>query len=141
MKDEEDELSRFGCSLVADEALARVIITSDTVKPFTSLDERTQARLVRVIQLWCKGMNLTPEQFNPNEGRCQKGNINRLLQAFKTHGVRLYGFTRRLLGKKTFIILDADPAKKQNRADQGILKRAKDRVIKFEEDFGGRDEG
>jgi len=127
MQDEEEDFRQFECRPICAEPLARVIMRDDAVKAFAGLDERPRARLVRVMQLWSKGMALTPEQFNANEGRCQKGSINRLLQAFKTHGIRLYGFTRRLVGKKTFVIVDVDSAKKQKRADQGILNRAKNR--------------
>src|SRR5262249_13233876 len=138
--DEKEDFRQFECSLLATEALARVLIRDDAIKAFESVEERPLARLLRVMQLWSKGLPLTPEQFNANEGRCQKGSINRLLQAFKTHGIRLYGFTRRIVGKKTFIIVDVDPAKKQKKADPRILQRAKDRVISFEEEFGDFDE-
>ncbi|HEV2594661.1 MAG TPA: hypothetical protein VGU01_05610 [Sphingomicrobium sp.] len=140
MDDEEKDFRQFECRPICAEALARVIMRDEAFKAFVDLEERPRARLVRVMQLWSKGMALTPEQFNGNEGRCQRGSINRLLQAFKTHGIRIYGFTRRLVGKKTFVIVDVDPAKKQKRADQGILNRAKDRVIYFEAKYGGQDE-
>lgn len=140
MMDEEEDFRQFGCTMISTEALARVLMRDEAVKAFEGLDERPRARLFRVMQLWSKGLPLLPGQLNVNEGRCQKGSINRLLQAFKTHGIRLYGFTRRLTGKKTFIVVDVDPAKKQKKADAGILDRAKSRVIRFEEEFGDRDE-
>ena len=56
-----------------------------------------------------------------------------MLQAFKNNAakVRLYGFPLSVADKKTFIIVDADTAKKKNKADPNILKRAKARIDDF----------
>ena len=92
---------------------------------FSAVEEKKKARFARIMELWCDDSRLTPEMFNANEGR-SNGNI--LLQAFKAFKVRLYGFARQVAGLKTFIIVDIDPAKKQDRADPRILKRAKRRA-------------
>jgi hypothetical protein len=73
--------------------------------------------------------------FNANEGRTPRHEV--LLQAFKTFKVRLYGFSSAVGGRRTFVIVDADPAKKQDRADPKILKRAKRRVDDLFDEFGG----
>jgi hypothetical protein len=76
---------------------------------------------------WCEDPRmLTPEMFNGNEGRSPRHNV--LLQALKIRKVRLYGFSRSIGRRRTFIIVDADPAKKQDKADQNVLKRARGRV-------------
>lgn len=77
------------------------------------------------MELWCKGMSLTPEMMNRNEGR-SGGGIR--LEAFKAFKVRLYGFEVKFKKIKTFIIVIIDTAKKQNKADKNILKSAKSRA-------------
>ena len=78
------------------------------------------------MQLWCEGQRLTPEMFNSNEGRTTMH--KQLVGAFKTHKVRLYGFIKSIVGQKSFVISDIDSAKKQNKANPVVLKRAKQRV-------------
>lgn len=74
------------------------------------------------MQRWCEGAALTEEMFNGSEGRSPD---NLMLKVFKTHKVRLYGYETSYLGRRTFIIVERDLAKKQNKADQELLKRAK----------------
>ena len=85
------------------------------------------------MKRWCEGVGMTPEMFNANEGRTLKR--NKMLQAFKAFKVRLYGISTSVGEHRTFIIFDADIAKKQNKADPNILKRAKSRVDKFLDDY------
>jgi hypothetical protein len=124
----DDSLSTMDCCVLEEHGQARVVIKRSMVKFFESLDVRCQARLKSVMKLWCEGRKLTPEMFNPNEGRTPKHNV--MLQAFKRNQIklRLYGFCSTIGGKKTFVILDSDPSKKQNKADPIILKRAKAHV-------------
>lgn len=75
------------------------------------------------MKLWCEGRKLAPTMFNYNEGRSKQKNL--LIQAFKAFKIRFYGFERHLSDRRTFIIIDYDPAKKQDKADPNILKRAK----------------
>ncbi|WOE74900.1 hypothetical protein [Alterisphingorhabdus coralli] len=63
--------------------------------------------------------------MNTNEGRTSKH--KELVQAFKVFKVRLYGFEEKIKGVRTFIIIDADGAKKQDKAGP-ILDRAKQRT-------------
>lgn len=78
------------------------------------------------MKLWCEGRPLTPQMFNGSEGRTLRRKI--MLKAFKAFKVRLYGFDGDVGGTRTFVIVDADPAKKQDKADPKILKRAKKRI-------------
>lgn len=78
------------------------------------------------MRLWCEGRPLTPKMFNGNEGRTSRHNL--MLMAFKTFKTRFYGFSASVGGKRTFVIVDTDPAKKQDKADPTILKRAKRRI-------------
>ena len=127
MNDDADEsLDSLECDLLAEAKGSQVAIWRKSREEFDALDEKKQGRFQRIMELWCANQRLTPEMFNANEGRSPQDNL--LLQAFKAFKVRLYGFVRPVQGARTFIIIDADPAKKQDRADPGILKRAKGRA-------------
>jgi len=124
-------LEALCCCEIISGSSARVVIHEDAQDGFDSVEDRKKDRLIRVIELWCDGQRPTPEQFNGNEGRATQGTINVLIQAFKTHKVRLYGAEMQIEGRRTFVIVEVDPAKKQNKADPTILKRAKSRAIEF----------
>lgn len=127
MDDTTDEsLESLECDALVEAGGAQVAIRRGMRGDFDALDDKKQGRFRRIMELWCVNQKLTPEMFNANEGRSPQGNL--LLQAFKAFKVRLYGFARPVQGIRTFIVIDADPAKKQDRADPGILKRAKGRA-------------
>ena len=126
MSDSDDEFSKLGCERVVETAKGQVAIITQIRGDYDEIEDRKRFRLTRIMELWCDGRPLTEEMFNPNEGRAPQSNV--MLQAFKGFKVRLYGFVRQIAKKKTFIIVDMDSAKKQNKADKGILKRAKARV-------------
>lgn len=127
MPDASDEsLESINCDLLTECFGARVAVERGIRKIFDALADQTKGRLQAVMNRWCEGGSLTPEMFNANEGRTPRHGI--LLQAFKTFKVRLYGFSSAVGGKRTFLIVDADPAKKQAKADPKILKRAKRRI-------------
>lgn len=119
-------LEKIDCDVLEERFGARVAIRRDMRKEYDSLDDQKKGRLNAIMKLWCEGRALTPQMFNGNEGRTTRHNC--LLQAFKTFKVRLYGFSGDVGNKRTFVIVDSDPAKKQNKADPKILKRAKRRV-------------
>ncbi len=122
----DDSLDNIECDVLAEHSGARVVIRHAIRKAYDSLDFRAQGRFTPIMKRWCDGDKLTPEMFNRNEGRSPRRNI--MLQAFKAFKVRLYGFSLIVNEKRTFIIVDADPAKKQDKADPKILKRAKSRI-------------
>jgi len=127
MADAPDEsLEQIECDVLDERYGARVAIRRATRRSYDGLDDRKKGRLIAIMQGWCEGRRLTPDMFNANEGRTSRHNM--LLQAFKAFKVRLYGFSSAIGGKRTFVIVDADPAKKQDKADPKILKRAKRRV-------------
>lgn len=136
MSDSDDEAARFECETMAQKIQGdRVLLHEEAGKEFWALDDRQQARLLSIMELWADGRVLTDKQFNGNEGRT-KGGINRMLQAFKVHKIRCYGFVCPLEGRKTFVIVDIDPAKKSDKGKSRILDRAKTRVVNFEEKYG-----
>jgi len=104
---------------------AQVAIARALLPQIDELPLPKRARFEAIMGRWCDGVRLTPDMFNGNEGR-SPGGI--LLQTFKGFKIRLYGFARTVSSKRTFLIVDIDPAKKQDKADQNILKRAKRRV-------------
>ena len=122
----DDSLEHIECDVLAEHYGARVVIRRTLTKAWEALGDRTQARLEAIMKRWCDGDKMSPEMFNHNEGRSSRHNI--MLQAFKAFKVRLYGFSFSVGEKRTLIIVDADPAKKQNKADPKILKRARSRI-------------
>lgn len=136
MADAPDEsLERIGCDVLEERCGARVVIRRAMRGVYDALAAQKQGRFVAIMQRWCEGGRLTPEMFNGNEGRTARHGV--LLQAFKTFKVRLYGFSTAVGGNRTFVIVDADPAKKQNKADPKILKRARRRIDDLLDEFGG----
>lgn len=134
MNDSEDEGSRFNCETLAEiKGKNRVLLSAEAAKDFWSLEKRQQARLVANMDLWAEGRQMTDTQFNGNEGRARN---NRMLQAFKVHKVRCYGFVCPLEGRKTFVVIDVDPDKKSDRGKPRVLERAKTRLVNFEEKYG-----
>lgn len=121
-------LEAIDCEVLEERFGARVVIRRSVRKEYDSLDDRKKGKLNAIMRLWCErgARALTPEMLNVNEGRTPQTNL--MLQAFKTFKVRLYGFSGDVGGKRTFVIVDTDPAKKQNKADPKILKRAKRRI-------------
>lgn len=122
----DDSLEHIECDVLAEHSGARVVIRRAIRKVYDALDSQKQASFAPKMKRWCDGDKMSPEMFNHNEGRSPKHNV--MLQAFKAFKVRLYGFQFAVDDKKTFIIVDADTAKTQNKADPKILKRAKSRI-------------
>lgn len=128
-------LAKVECDVLDERLGARVVIKRAIRSVYDSLDDQKQGKLKAIMRLWCEGRDLTLEMFNRNEGRTKVHNV--LLQAFKTFKVRLYGYSGNVGGKRTFVIVDSDPAKKQDKADPKILKRAKRRVDEFLDEIRG----
>jgi hypothetical protein len=72
-----------------------------------------------------KGMEgFTEEQFKSLGHFAATGGNKHLIYEFKAYQFRLYGVVRTYRGKRCFVGVACDPAKKNNRADQSLLKRA-----------------
>ena len=137
----DDSIEHIECDVLAEHSGARVVIRRAIGKVYDALDDRAQGRLSAVMKRWCEDPSLlTAEMFNGNEGRSSRHNM--MLQAFKNNAakLRLYGFSFPVANKKTFIIVDADTAKKQNKADPKILKRAKSRIDDFLDEYGKKED-
>lgn len=125
----DDSLDQIECDVLAEHGAARVVVRRVVRKVYDALDVRAQGRFLAVMKRWCDDPSqLTSEMFNGNEGRTPRH--NEMLQAFKNNAAksRLYGFAVSLAKKRTFIIVDADMAKKKDKANKAILSRSKSRV-------------
>jgi hypothetical protein len=124
---ESDSLEAIECDLLAERFGAQVVMRRVVKKIYDALADKQKGRFLGIMGRWCEDPRmLTPDMFNGNEGRSPRNNV--MLQALKIRKVRLYGFSRSISRRRSFIIVDADPSKKQDKADPKILKRAKSRV-------------
>ncbi|TMM50195.1 hypothetical protein [Qipengyuania marisflavi] len=137
-----DDFSEIECEFVRDGTEGRVLMSRKIIDEFMALESRKQAQLLSRLQLWGNGVKLTREQFNGNEGRCG-GEDDRMLVAVKTNKAmktRLYGFVRHYREKRTLLLVAMDTAKKQDKANPRILKRAKAEAVSLDERCGEHDE-
>ena len=125
-KEPDENLERLDCDVLEELCGARVVIRRAVRAIYDRLNDQKKGRLNQIMKLWCEGRALTPQMFNASEGRTPRRNI--MLKAFKTFKIRLYGFDGDVGGKRTFVIVDSDPAKKQDKADPRVLNRAKKRI-------------
>ncbi len=123
-----DPAEEYGCSTLVDHDGSRVWITHEERRSYDDFDEQGRERLLRIMHNWCEERALTNKMINRNEGRSTGGIM---LQAFKSFKHRFYGFERAIAGIRTFVVLDYDGAKKQDKADPKKLKRAKGRIDAF----------
>lgn len=119
-----ESLDDLDCESLVRAANAQVAMARRLLPTYRVNDQKL-GRFEAIMRRWCEGVSLTPEMFNANEGRSSDGV---LIQAFKGFKIRLYGFVRQVQRVKTFLIVEIDPAKKQDKADQKVLKRAKRRA-------------
>lgn len=124
--DDDESLEDLECDRLAECNGSQVAIARNVRDEYDALPTKQLGRFQRAMEMWCEGHRLPKEMWNANEGRSPKQNL--LIQAIKAFKVRLYGFVRHVGDKKTFIIVDLDPAKKQDKADPIIVKRAKSRA-------------
>lgn len=124
----DDPAAAYHCSTLADLDGSRVWITNAARRYYDGFDEAKRERLNRIMHHWCEERALTKKMFNGNEGRSTGGTM---LKAFKSFKHRFYGFERQIGGTRTFVILDYDGAKKQDKGDPAVLKRAKGRLDAF----------
>ena len=103
-----------------------VLVTAKAGKGVRKFDAVASAKLRRLMTRWCNGDTIHEEGFE-KEGRSKTG---QLLEAFKSHQHRLYGFECRVNGARAFIVVDTD-IKKQTPASAGRLQRVGARVDKI----------
>ena len=95
---------------------------------------RAAKRLAGYFPRFCeKGVaGFVEEQFKSLGRTKAEGGNDHLLYEFKSHQFRLYGVVKTYKGKRSFVGLACDPAKKTNKADPKVLKRAANAADKIE---------
>ena len=137
LKANDESLERIACDVLVERCGARVVIRRAVRRVYDALTDRQRGRFLGIMCRWCEDPRaLPPDMFNPSEGRSNRHNI--LLQAFKIRKVRLYGFGTTIDEKKSFLIVDADPAKKQNRGEPRILNRSRNRVDDISDEINAK---
>lgn len=118
-----------------DVAIRRV--TKDLIDAEANAEQKVG--LEDLLERFAKGgpQALPRTKLNGNEGwfPSEKAAGKVRLQAFKPWQLRAYGFVRGINGKPTFIITGADCSKKQDRANQKILKAAGTEAFMVEQQF------
>lgn len=134
--DNGDSADDLNCDSLEVSGRSQVLLWRPITKEWEKLEAKQQGRFARIMQMWCEGHQLTKEMFNGNEGRSPTHNV--MLQAFKAFKIRLYGFVTTINEMRSFIIVDIDPAKKQDKADPNILKRAYARLDEMSKKRNGK---
>jgi len=124
-----EELARV-LVMVQDTGCRHVGMLPHVHRDFERLDERWRKKLERHFRNYgIEGTSMPPEQFK-SEGRHPTGGVRTRdiqLWAFKAFQTRLYGTVVGIRGVQTFAGLELITDKKQQTADQELLKRvAKD---------------
>lgn len=73
----------------------------------------------------------TEEMYKQVKRVKARGGNEPMICEFKAYQFRLYGVVREYQGKRSFLGTACDPAKKNNKADQAILRRAADAADKI----------
>ncbi len=98
-------------------------------KALADASDRDVAKVDATLKkIYCqKGFVPLPKRWNPDEHRHRVNGTNGKelrVQAVKGHQLRVYGVEGNYKGKKAFFISEVDARKKQNKADQALLKKA-----------------
>ena len=133
--------------IVADGQAACVRLTGEAKDEWDKLrlgtDNRSTKRITqldRYIRSFCDTVDhRAPDTHFKKEGSYPDGKTGKVaVFAFKPFQWRLYGVVCTVDGKKCFIGTKVDPEKKQDKADQELLKLAAVRMGDFE-DYGDVD--
>jgi len=127
---EDDELAKQGGTVLVEGDEGRVGITAKALKEWNKLDATRRGRLKRTMKEWCAGRRLHREVYKSG-GKYGKTKGGRTIAVFKARQVRFYGFEEHMDGMRTFVIVDADLAKKQDDANPDTIARLKDRADAF----------
>lgn len=105
----------------------RVAMNRGLVKLFAKITPKDKGRLRRWMEIWCRdgAANIPRENMKPQERFHDDQGRSVQVWAFKSYQARLYGFSRIVDSKETFFVTAVDPAKKDNNADPGVIKKAK----------------
>lgn len=127
---EADYLAKNGGVVLVEGDEGRVGISAKAMKEWNKLDATRRGRLKRTMKEWCAGRRLHREVYKSG-GRYGKSKDGRTIAVFKAWQVRLYGFEEHMDDLRTFVIVDADLAKKQDEASKDTITRLKERADAF----------
>lgn len=123
-------LLTHGFVIVRDGPERRIMLSAEVLKGHEEIGQATdrfnvsrRRSLDRLFEKFCDVAkpNNNREQF-VKEGNFGAG--NEAVWAFKAFQFRVYGASFQVDSKETFLCVKFDPTKKQNRADQALLKAA-----------------
>jgi hypothetical protein len=120
-----EELCIAKCAVVIKSSVKREIEKKATAEQ--------QAGLAALIERYAMGgwENIPRGKFNANEGSFTSQTGGRVrLEAFKPYQLRAYGFCTDFNGRRTFFITGVDTSKKQDRANQTILRTSGSEAIR-----------
>lgn len=94
---------------------------------FSQINERSRSKIEATIKeqyVQFGPQNIHREKLNRNEGRHKIGGQEILVQAFKHYQARVYGVEGSCANRRAFFISAIDVAKKKDKADRQLLRRA-----------------
>lgn len=100
-----------------------------------TLSRKQRTHLTRYLQRFCE---LGPQSLNEEKFKFEDSFSDGLgrqvpVYAFKPYQWRLYGSILTVGGKRCFVGVRIDPSKKQNKANQGLLKSAAEDIARLAE--------
>lgn len=123
-------LLTHGFTIVRDGPERRVMLSAEVLEGYAEIGKATdrfnvsrRRSLDRLFERFCD----VAKHNNNREQFVKEGNFGKddeAVWAFKAFQFRVYGSSFQIDGKETFVCVTYDPAKKQNRADQVLLRAA-----------------
>lgn len=113
-------------AVIAESDNRRVVMAKGLAKEFKKIATKHQAKLKSWMEIWTTDREgaISSQKFKYQDS-FQDGKGRRIqIYAFKSFQARLYGFSRKIEGKDTFLVTAADAAKKDDEADPAKLQRA-----------------
>ena len=100
-----------------------VAFDDQTWKDFGNVDRKERAKLEATMKRWCQDgpANLPTARFK-NQTAFKKAGKSVTVSVFKAHQVRFYGGVVQVDGQPVFLIIASDTSKKQDKANQALLK-------------------
>jgi len=104
----------------------RVVMAKGLAKEFRKIAVKDQAKLRSWMEIWTEDREgaISTQRFKAQDSFTDAKGRRIHVYAFKSYQARLYGFSRKIEGKETFLVTAADAAKKDDEADPAKLQRA-----------------
>ena len=112
-----------------------VVVSGKVWKAIRAAPDQSKAQLLKTFDQWCEGYALPDGKHKRNEGRYHHGEESILRQAFAASSIRVYGWIETVEGVETFILVDVDVNKKQQKADQDLLAEVGRKAFRLKGDL------